>query len=71
MVVINMTSRHAVGELLSHNLVQLIINFSGHDIIYDINFAVVESYFYLYTTKCTYIYGYMKPVNLIKHTSIT
>ena len=40
MVVINMTSGHAVGELLPHNVVQLIINISGHDIIYDINFPV-------------------------------
>ena len=34
----------AVGELLSHNVVQLIINISGYDIIYDFNFPVVETY---------------------------
>lgn len=62
----------AVGELLSHNVVQLIINISGYDIIYNFNFPVVETYFYLYTMKCTY--GYMKPVTLIKqlmYTSVT
>ena len=36
----------AVGELLFHNVivVQLIINIIGHDIIYDFNFPVVETY---------------------------
>ena len=36
----------AVGEFLSHNVivVQLIINISGYDIIYDFNFPVVETY---------------------------